>query len=448
MATFSKNTTITLTARVLNLILGLATSLSIARVLGPDGKGIYALSVLLPSLIITFTNFGIAPATVYYIGKGKYSPREIFGNNVMVSFILSAFSVIIGLVIIFFFRKPVFSGISHYYLLLTLALVPINLFFGYANAVLLGLQKIKEYNAVSIVKTSSFLGLIVIALWGLKTGIEGAILAGITANLLVDSLLFLWVKKFTHGVTLRLNSAYIKDSFLYGIKAHISNALAFLHLRLDVLLINAFINPLAVGYYSVAVGIAEKLWLISQSASTVLFPKIASEKDEKRRKEFTPLVSRATIFATAIGALVVFFLSQWIVTFLYSSVYLSAVRPLQILLLGAVAVSGGRVLGNDFAGRGRPMLNTYLNAITVAINLGLNIVWIPRFGIIGAAWATTVSYTIALIGSMIVYCRLSGNNWTVVVFPQRGDWALYWRTGLALGRWAKEKFASIVRRGG
>ena len=208
---------------------------------------------------------------------------------------------------------------------------------------------------------------------------------------------------------------------------------------------NVFINPLAVGYYSVAVGIAEKLWLISQSAGTVLFPKVASEKDEKRRKEFTPLVSRATIFATALGALVIFFLSRWIVIFLYSNVYLSAVRPLQILLLGAVAVSGSRVLGNDLAGRGRPMLNTYLNTITLATNLGLNLLWIPRFGIVGAAWATTVSYSIALIGSMVVYSRVSGNQWTKVLLPQRGDWALYRKTVLALGQWAKEKLAAIMR---
>jgi len=49
---------------------------------------------------------------------------------------------------------------------------------------------------------------------------------------------------------------------------------------------------------------------------------------------------------------------------------------------------------------------------------------------------------------LIFYCRLSGNRWTKVVFPQQGNWALYRRTGLALGQWAKEKLAGIMRRGG
>lgn len=445
MGTFTKNTTITLTARIITLILGITISVIIARLLGPAGKGIYTLSILLPSLIVTFTNLGVGPATVYYIGRQKYSLSEIFGNNVIVSLVLSVFSIIIGLVIIFFFKEPVFSGISRRYLLLTLALIPINLFFSYTNAILLGLQKIKEYNVVSVVQTSSFLGLIVIAIWWRRSGIEGAILAGIVANLLVDLLLFFWVKRFTQGIIFQINKSYIKNSFLYGIKAHLSNVLSFLHLRLDVFLISAFINPLAVGYYSIAVGIAEKLWLISQSASTVLFPKVASEKDEKRRKEFTPLVSHMTIFVTALGALVTFFLSRWLVIFFFSKAYLPAVRPLHILLLGAVAVSGGRVLGNDFAGRGRPMLNTYLNTISVVINLGLNLLWIPRFGIIGAAWATTVSYIAALIGAVIVYSRVSGNPWTKILLPQRGDWALYRRTWIPFEQLVKNKLKIMIR---
>jgi O-antigen/teichoic acid export membrane protein len=202
-----------------------------------------------------------------------------------------------------------------------------------------------------------------------------------------------------------------------------------------MLLINVFMNPLAVGYYSISVAITEKLWLISQSASTVLFPKVSSEKDEKALEEFTPIVSRNVLLITALGAILIFFLSRWIVIFLFSEAYLPAVQPLQILLIGTVAVSGSRVLGNDIAGRGRPILNTYLNAITVVVNLCLDILWIPKFGITGAAWATTVSYSIALIGSLLVYSKISGNYIAKIIFIQKSDIALY-----------RNFFSALVRR--
>jgi len=192
-----------------------------------------------------------------------------------------------------------------------------------------------------------------------------------------------------------------------------------------MLLINVFMNPLAVGYYSISVAITEKLWLVSQSASTVLFPKVSSEKDEKMLKEFTPIVSRNVLLITALGAILIFFLSRWIVILLFSEAYLPAVQPLQILLVGTVAVSGSRVLGNDIAGRGRPILNTYLNTLTVVVNLCLDILWIPKFGIAGAAWATTISYSVALIGSLLVYSKISGNSITKIIFIQKSDIALY-----------------------
>jgi len=363
----------------------------------------------------------------------------------MASLALGAFSIITGLLIVFVFHDRVFPGISRCYLLLILALIPLDLFFTYTNMLLLGLQRIKEYNAISIAKTVAFLGLIAIALWGLRTGITGAILANIMATLLADVLLLFKAKRVANGISFQLNKAYIKESFLYGIKAQLSNILSFLYLRLDIFLIGALMSPLAVGYYSVAVGIAEKLWLIPQSASTVLFPKVASEKDEKRRKEFTPLVSRTNLFVTSLGALAVYFLSRWMILFLFSKAYLPAVRPLQILLPGIVVTSGSMALGNDLAARGKPILNAYCNMIAVIVNLGLNLIWIPKFGIEGAAWATSVSYGIAFIGRILLYCRISGNRWTVVVFPQRGDWTIYRRTVLALGQWTKEKLGAIIR---
>jgi len=441
---FAKDTTITFVTRILTLILGLVSSVIIARFLGPEGKGVYALAVLLPSLIVTFANLGIGQAAVYYIGRGKYPPKEIFGNNIILSLVLGTFSVIIGLLIVFFFQNLVFPGIARCYLLLMLVLIPLDLFFSYVNMMLLGLQRIKEYNAISIGKTITFLGLIAIALWGLKIDIIGAILANIMATLLADVLLLFKAKRVANGISFQLNKAYIKESFLYGIKAQLSNILSFLYLRLDIFLIGALMSPLAVGYYSVAVGIAEKLWLIPQSASTVLFPKVASEKDEKRRKEFTPLVSRATLFVTSLGALAVYFLSRWVILFLFSKAYLPAVRALQILLLGIVATSGSMPLGNDLAARGKPILNAYCNMVAVIVNLSLNLIWIPKFGIEGAAWATSVSYGIAFIGRILLYCRLSGNRWTIVVFPQRGDWALYWKTAASLGRWAWAKVRVVL----
>lgn len=440
---FTRRTAITFTARVLSVLLGIAISVIIARLLGPEGKGIYTLAALLPTLIVTFANLGIGPATVYHVAQGRYSRQEILGTNIAFALGIGALGVLGGLIVALFLHQSVFPGVAQGYLLLALALIPGTLLFVYLQNILLGAQRFKEYNLIAIIQSLLFLASVVIALWALKAGVVGALVAGAFAWFLADVVLFLWVWKIVGGISFKLNLAYLRKASVYGLQAHLGNIIGFLNYRIDMFLVNGFLNPTAVGFYSIGVGLGEKLWMVSHAASTVLFPRVAAETDEHRRKEFTPLVARSVLWISVLGALAVFFLSHWLVNFLYSAAFLPAVQPLQILLPGIVALSVGRVLANDIAGRGRPMLNTYVGAGALATNVALNLIWIPRYEIAGAAWASTVSYSLTFVVRLLLYCRLSGNSWVKVLLPQRGDWKLYRGTGEALAQWAKGKVRTL-----
>jgi len=429
---FAKDTAVTFTARIISLIVGIATSIIIARLLGPEGKGIYTMAALLPSLIVTFGNLGIGPATVYYVARKQHRYQEILGNNILFGVVISFIGVLAGLIMILFFRQSIFPGVAPGYLFLAIIIIPVKIFFSYLNYILLGTQRIKEFNLISIFQAGLFLIFIVLTLWGLKAGVMGALAAGIISWLLVDVAVFFWARRATGGISFHINFSYIKHALSYGIKALLGNILGFLNYRVDMFLVNGLLNPAAVGFYSVGVGLVEKLWMKSHAASTVIFPRVAGEADEQKRKEFTPLVARTVLWITALGALMIFFLIRWIVFLLYSKTFLPAVQPIRILLPGIVALSVGRVLANDVAGRGRVMLNNYAGLVTVSTNVILNILWIPRYGIAGAAWASMCSYSTGSILQLFLYTRLSGNSWTKVLLPQRGDWTLYQRVVMAL----------------
>jgi O-antigen/teichoic acid export membrane protein len=442
---FVRGTTVTFIGGILNLLLGIGASTILARVLGPEGRGIYALAALLPSLIVTFGNLGIGPATVYYVARGEFRREEVLGNNVLLSIGINGIGVPAGLFMIFFFREIVFPGVPPSYLFLALVLAPVEFFFSYVNYTLLGAQCIKEFNYVQIVRSVLFLAFIAFALLVVRGGVSGAILAGLFTWLTVDAMVFRLALRIAGGVDLKPNISYMKRVTKYGVQAHLASVLGFLNYRVDMFLINGFLGPGAVGFYSVGVGLVEKLWMISQAASTVLFPRIAAESEEQRRKEFTPLVARAVLWTTALGALALIPLSRWIVILLYSEAFLPAVDALQALLVGIVLLSVWRLLANDIAGRGFPELNIYTSLAAVVTNVVFNLLWTPCYGIEGAAWASTVSYAVSFFGALFFYCRLSGNPWTVVLLPQRGDWVLYRRTMVALEQWAHTKVRRVLR---
>ena len=424
-AKFTKNTLITIATRTLSLIISTMASIIIARILGPEGKGIYALAFVLPSLLFMFAEFGVSGATVYYVAKGKYSPKDIFAVNVALSIAVGVLSSILALIIIFFFRDKVVPGVALEYLLLAVPFIPLYIFQSYTAAILLGLQKIKKYNFSSLVQILVFTLLICVFLWGLHRGVMAVILSSLAAYLINNLVLFLLTLKETGGISSRINFSYLRDSFSYGFKTYLGNIFGTIQSRLGTLLINIFLNPMAVGFYSIARGLAEHLWLISQSAGAILFPRVSSQNNREERKKFTPLICRNVLFVSAVAAIILFFAGSWLIVLLFSDKFLNSIEPFRILLIGVTAISGSIVLGNDLYGRGKPMLNTYTAALAAGLNVLLNLLLIPRFGIGGAAWAITTTYTITFLVTLAIYSKVSGNTINEILFIKKSDFKIY-----------------------
>ncbi|MCI0438792.1 MAG: polysaccharide biosynthesis C-terminal domain-containing protein, partial [Chloroflexi bacterium] len=325
------------------------------------------------------------------------------------------------------------------YLLLALALIPLSLLASNLQQIFLGLERFRALNLFSIAYAILSLILLGILLWQFNTGVAGAIGARAIAVLVLAIGLFFWARRILGGVSWHLNRHYLKAAAKFGLQAHLANVVQFLNYRLDLFLVNVFVSPVAVGFYAVATEVVERLWLLSGAASTVLYPRIAAESDESARASITAIVSRNVLWLSVAGGAIVYGLSHWVVTLLYSTEYLPTVRPLQILLPGIVAFAASRVLAHDIAGRGRPILNSYASIIGLAINLGLNLALIPRYGIEGAAWATTASYSAMWGLTLALYCGLSKNTPWSVTLLRRADVEMWGRLAATAMRWARKR---------
>lgn len=422
---FTKNTLITFFTRVATAVFTVIITAVIARTLGAEGQGIYSLAIIFPTILLVFTSFGINSSSVFFIGKGKYSAKEVFSSNFVSNSAISIFTILIGLGVVFFLNETFFPGVDKRYLVLALFLIPLTLFFELGCQILLGLQKIKKYNLISFLQNFFFLILIFIFLAGLQFGVTVAILAQLFSLSAVTIMVLIQTYREVGGISFSLKKEYFKESFSYGIKINLSGIFSFLHYRIDLFLINLFLNPVAVGLYYAAARLTEGIWILSSSASIVLFPKVASEKNEKDLKEFTPRVCRNVFFITLILAVLFFFSSKFIIILFYSKNFAESIHSFQILLLGSLAISAWRVIANDLSARGKPMINTYFIGLSVVINIVFNILWIPKWGIEGAAFATVFSYFFLLFVTLFSYSRISGNKIKDIIFLQKYDFAIY-----------------------
>jgi len=422
-----RGTAVTFAAEIAGLLISVATSILLARALGPEGRGVYAVAMLLPAMVVSFGHLGLGTASTYLIARKKYSPTSVFATNLGFIVIVGALGLGAGAIAILLLADSALAGAPHGLLWLGLALVLPDLAISYTRYILLGLSRIPRYNAVYVAQRVLSLCFLIIALVALGAGVKGAVVAAVSARWLaaaISALLTARAVMATEG-RFRFDIKCAKEALAYGVKFHLGGIVAFLNLRLDLLLVNSFLGVTQVGLYTVAVGLVEKLWLLPQAASAVLFPRIASEDDEARKGRITSTIVRNVLLISVVSGGIIVLIGRWLIPVLYGGHFRGSVGALYALMTGAVASSGSRVLGNDLAARGHPMLNTYFGIAALALNLGLNLWWIPFAGIAGAAWASSCSYLLLFVLRFAAYVHVSKEKWNDVLFVRWADLKLY-----------------------
>ncbi len=162
-----------------------------------------------------------------------------------------------------------------------------------------------------------------------------------------------------------------------------------LSLRLDRFLTGVFLRPKDVGIYSVASTITEGLWLAPIALAQVLFHQTAAQAIDRgavRR------LRRYSLLLTVGLGVVVFFAAAPAIDLALGSAYLGAVTPLKVLLLGAVGMASYYVDSMILMGGGHVRAAATAAAAGVALITAGDWILIPRFGILGAAYASALGY--------------------------------------------------------
>lgn len=383
--------------QLLASIAQLLTVVLVARNLGPEGNGFYAMAILVPTMLTNFLNLGIGPATVYYIGRGEFSARQAVKENLRLALIAATIGTTISAIILSLFGAELFPDVPETLLFLGLAALPASLLLAYLNTILQGLEDFKAFNATVLIPPFITLAGVIIALYVLDAGAVGAVTAYLTGQVTGVAIVAVFLNKDLTGVNTEpqpvSSRSYHVRTISYGWKAHLSNILAFVNYRADIFLVNFFLSPAATGLYVIAVQIAEKLWILSKAASIVLLPRLSSmHTNPKARLELTRkgfwAVSLVTGLGSGLAAVAVF----WLISPIFGDDYTDAIPAFLWLLPGIIAGAGARVLSNCIAAAGKPQWNMQVAVGVVALNVTGNLILIPAYGLIGAACATSLAY--------------------------------------------------------
>ncbi|MEH7384302.1 flippase [Bacillus sp. JJ1521] len=424
---FIKNSTITLVRQFLGIIFGLLLLVLLARFLGDKAYGEYTLITLLPQMLLTFLNLGINSATIYYVSRKEVDINTAFNTNVFTALLLSLIGMIIGVITILLLGDSKFSEIDPAYLYLILAGLPFMFLMTFLQTVFQGLENFKMFNTILVIQQFSNLLFVAVLIVVFDFHLFGSLLAFMIGFAITVVVIFIvFITKYNVTIHIKYFSVpFLKKTIGYGLKAHVSNMMTFLNYRLDLLLVGYFLNLSSVGIYSAALNVGERISIFSQAISSVLLPRVASLDTTEGRNKITTIVTRNLTLFIILLSLVLFFLSDFVFQLLFGPKYSSSSIILKLLLPGLAVLSIEKVLSNDLAGRGKPELNMYVSFVNVILNVILNLILIPPYGIEGAAIASTITYIISFIMKVFIFKKESGESISSILIIKKHDVELY-----------------------
>jgi O-antigen/teichoic acid export membrane protein len=346
---------------------------------------------------------GLHSAGLYYLGQQKYADVEIVSSVVWMGVAIGLLLLGAGLAGMSILTRLIPEAPTTPILLALAAILPqvLLLYFG---DIAIGLGKTSTAVLMRILPGAGYLilslGLVVLS----RLGVTGAMIAYLAGMWGAATAGFVSLSR-SGAIRLTVSWPFVKEALRFGFQSHIGDIAQYLVYRLDLPLVSYYAGLSAAGYYSVAVRIAELLWLPSNSLRAVLLAHVSSSQNTDADR-LTALLSRVLLVFSVLAAILLGAAGQLLIGWILPQ-YLPAVPLLWILLPGVVTASVFRVLIGDITGRGTPGRVAQITVGGLLAGLALYLVLIPRLGAMGAALTSSVLYFGEYIVVLIVLASRS-----------------------------------------
>jgi len=397
---------------IVTLLFGLLLRIVLARWLGAADLGLYQMVITIQGMAALIATFGIPAALIKYVAEYK-DDKEKLSQTISSGLIsLVIFGIVAGILLYALsemlasiFQMPELAS-----LLKILALAfPLNSLLQALLGIFNGLRKMK-YLAFVAVLQSFLLVLFTIAFVKLGFGVAGAVF-GIILSVIGGGILGLYLLRDLLRLNLQGLVQNAKKLALFGSQMFGAGALGLICTQADIVLIGYFLTAKDVGYYSVAVVLSSFFTLVPVAFQKVTYPATSEYWSKNNHQALQKVIDKSMKYCACIVlpiGLGVGFFAEEIVTVIFGREFIYAALPLCVLLIARVITSGtSSPIGQFFSGIGRPDLHLKIDAITAGANIALNIVLIPRFGILGAAIATAASMVFGTIIFLVLMPKLS-----------------------------------------
>ena len=402
---FVRDVMATYSTRIFLIVVGLVNTVVVARILGPEGRGFYAVAMAIGTLGVQFGCLGMHSSNVYFVSKN----REYLGRLVGNSLILSA---VVGVVVIVgsysvFGAWPQLSPAQGGILLFGLLWAPIGTAYLLTQSLLIGVNEVKLYNRTEAANRVAALIMVVCLIPTHLISPELAFAAGLLAMTAMLGVIVWRLVKIAGGPPWPSMDLF-KSNFSYGMRAYLTTFFCYLVIRTDVLMLKYLRGATDAGYYSIAFSMSDYVGLLPVLVGLLLMAKLSATEEIISKYKMMKKATVGTVIIQGPLILISAILAPFAVKLLFGKAYAPSVPAYLWLCPGAIFLTVYTVSVQFLNSIGFPVSVVWIWLVTVVLKVSLNLWLIPLYGLKGAALASSICYMAPSAAVLIVIRREMG----------------------------------------
>jgi len=394
------NTSWRLIGNVVRGVIMLVIGVYVVRYLGPNRFGLLSYATSFVALFSAVSTLGLDSIVIRELVKDEAGRNELLGTAFFLKLTGSFFLLAVLYVAIHFTSDDSFTNLLIFIIALSVVFQSFNVIDFYLQAKVLSKYVVyaKTVSLVIWAIVTLFLILVHASL------LYFALVSLIESIVLAMGLVIVYFKQkldiFHWRASIRQALALLKDSW----PLMLSGVCILIYMRIDQVMIKQMLGTGAVGQYAAAVKLSEAWNFIPMIICSSLFPSILNAKtqsEEVYRSRLQKLYALMGWMAIAI-ALPMTFLSGWLVNLLYGGQYNQAASVLIIQTWTGIFTFLGVASSSWLVAENYTKISFFRTFTGMIVNVMLNIILIPRYGINGAAFATLISYAMAVFSIVFI----------------------------------------------
>jgi O-antigen/teichoic acid export membrane protein len=401
------------TSQLLSKIFRVLANFLLARYLGPENFGTWALVLSFAEIFRFLPDFGLYRTLVRRLARDPAASS--LSATLSLRLLFSGLAVVaLGAALFFTGYAPGVRMLIYFYSLS---------FFLQAGSSALAACFQAQLKSASLVWTYTLSGglylmLILAGIFGGEglTFFVGSLLA--TEGLLLALLFFTFHKKGGRLAPFAWSELkpLVREAWPFAVWL----ALGAVYFRIDTLLVYHFTGERGAGLYSACFRLSEGFLMLATAAAASLFP-VFSRLRKESKEELLALYEKSFFwfFAPTLPAvLLVTAASAPIVDFLYGPVFAPAASGLSVIIWAVVFMFVNNLSTQALVACDREKAIAKITAVNVLVNVGLNLYLIPRAGFLGACWATLATEAANFVMQLFILQKLFARNFLARAFFQ------------------------------